>query len=160
MVANHGQSKKYYHKVVGVNSRLDSIQAAILDIKLRQLDNYNAARNSVAAHYDSAFKNINGLQVPERQHNSTHVFHQYTLQVKDGHREALQKHLAALNVPSMIYYPVPLYKQEAFKHYQNEEFSLPNAETLSENVLSLPIHTEMDGETLDFIVSGVQSFFR
>jgi UDP-2-acetamido-2-deoxy-ribo-hexuluronate aminotransferase len=160
MVANHGQSKKYFHKVVGVNSRLDSIQAAILDIKLKHLDEYSAARNKVANYYDEAFKNIQDLQTPARQYNSTHVFHQYTLQVKNGKRAALQAHLQAAGIPSMIYYPVPLYKQEAFKHYQSEGFSLPVTEALCEAVMSLPIHTEMDDAVLSFITESVKSFFQ
>jgi UDP-2-acetamido-2-deoxy-ribo-hexuluronate aminotransferase len=160
MVANHGQSKKYFHQVVGVNSRLDSIQAAILDIKLKHLDEYSAARNKVANYYDEAFKNIQDLQTPARQYNSTQVFHQYTLQVKDGKRAALQAHLQAAGIPSMIYYPVPLYKQEAFKHYQSEGFSLPVTEALCEAVMSLPIHTEMDDAVLSFITESVKSFFQ
>jgi UDP-2-acetamido-2-deoxy-ribo-hexuluronate aminotransferase len=160
MVANHGQSKKYFHKVVGVNSRLDSIQAAILDIKLKHLDEYSAARNKVANYYDEAFKNIQDLQTPARQYNSTHVFHQYTLQVKNGKRAALQAHLQAAGIPSMIYYPVPLYKQEAFRHYQSEEFSLPITEALCDAVMSLPIHTEMDDAVLSFITESVNSFFQ
>jgi UDP-2-acetamido-2-deoxy-ribo-hexuluronate aminotransferase len=160
MVANHGQSKKYFHQVVGVNSRLDSIQAAILDIKLKHLDEYSAARNNVANYYDKAFKNIQDLQTPARQYNSNHVFHQYTLQVKNGKRAALQAHLQEAGIPSMIYYPVPLYKQEAFMHYQSEGFSLPVTEALCEAVMSLPIHTEMDDAVLSFITEKVKSFFQ
>jgi UDP-2-acetamido-2-deoxy-ribo-hexuluronate aminotransferase len=159
-VANHGQSRRYYHDIVGVNSRLDSIQAAILDIKLKHLDEYGAARNNVANYYDKAFENIKDLQTPARQYNSTHVFHQYTLQVKNGKRAALQAHLQAQGIPSMIYYPVPLYKQGAFKHYQSEDFSLPVTEELCESVLSLPIHTEMDEALLGYITEGVTSFFN
>ncbi len=160
MVANHGQSRKYYHQVVGVNSRLDSIQAAILDIKLKHLDTYSIARNEVADFYDNVFKNIEDLQIPVRQNNSTHVFHQYTLQVKNGKRAALQAHLQELGIPSMIYYPVPLYKQEAFKHYRAEDFKLPNTEALCDSVVSLPIHTEMDEAILSYITEGVKSFFN
>jgi UDP-2-acetamido-2-deoxy-ribo-hexuluronate aminotransferase len=160
MVANHGQKKKYFHQVVGVNSRLDSIQAAILNIKLKHLDEYSNARNKVADFYDNAFKNITALQTPVRQHNSTHVFHQYTLQVKNGKREALQAYLQAEGIPSMIYYPVPLYKQEAFKHYQSDDFSLPVTENLCKSVMSLPIHTEMDENTLSYITNTVKAFFE
>jgi UDP-2-acetamido-2-deoxy-ribo-hexuluronate aminotransferase len=159
MVANHGQSKKYYHQVVGVNSRLDSIQAVILDVKLKRLDTYSAARNNTANYYDYAFKNIAELQTPVRQPNSTHVFHQYTLQVKSNQRTALQAHLQKQGIPSMIYYPVPLYKQEAFKHYQSEGFFLPVTEKLCQSVVSLPIHTEMDEALLSYITEGVISFF-
>ena len=158
MVANHGQRKKYYHEVVGVNSRLDSLQAGILDVKLKRLDKYSAARGKVAKAYDKAFKEINGLEAPKRQRNSTHVFHQYTLLVNNSKREALQKHLFDAGVPSMIYYPVPLYKQEAFKHYWNGK-ELVVTEQLCQEVLSLPIHTEMDNTTLNYIIESVKSFF-
>jgi UDP-2-acetamido-2-deoxy-ribo-hexuluronate aminotransferase len=160
MVANHGQKRRYYHDVIGVNSRLDSVQAAILDVKLKHLDAYNAARNKVANYYDNAFKNIEALQTPLRQYNSTHVFHQYTLQVKNEQREALQAHLMGKKIPSMIYYPVPLYKQNAFKHYQPDNFALPITEELCRSVMSLPIHTEMDESLLAYITEGVTSFFR
>ena len=158
MVANHGQRQKYYHEAVGVNSRLDSLQAGILDVKLKRLDKYSAARGKVAKAYDKGFKEINGLETPKRQRNSTHVFHQYTLLVKDNKREALQKHLADAGVSSMIYYPVPLYKQEAFKHYWNGK-ELAVTEQLCQQVLSLPIHTEMDNTTLNYIIESVKSFF-
>lgn len=159
MIANHGQNERYYHAVVGVNSRLDTIQAAILDIKLKHLDEYAAARRSVAAFYDDAFKNIEEIKTPARARNSTHVFHQYTVQIDDGKRAGLQKHLAAKGVPSMIYYPVPLYKQKAFENWVAPDFNLPNTEKLCQSVLSLPIHTEMNDETLSFISGGVKEFF-
>lgn len=160
MIANHGQAKRYYHSVIGVNSRLDSIQAAILKIKLKHLDEYCAARQRAARKYDEAFAEIEGLQTPARAKNSTHVFHQYTLQVKNGKREALQKHLDARGVPSMIYYPVPLYKQEAFKEFVAPGFCLPATEKLCDSVLSLPIHTEMREETQNYIVESVRGFFE
>jgi dTDP-4-amino-4,6-dideoxygalactose transaminase len=160
MIANHGQRKKYYHDVVGVNSRLDSLQAAILNVKLAHLDEYSSARQAVAAYYDQAFVGIEGLQTPARQHNSTHVFHQYTLLVKDGKREELQRHLEERGIPSMIYYPVPLYEQEAFLPCVPANFRLPVTETLCESVLSLPIHTEMDENLLEYISSSVKSFFN
>jgi dTDP-4-amino-4,6-dideoxygalactose transaminase len=160
MIANHGQRKKYYHDVVGVNSRLDSLQAAILNVKLAHLDEYSSARQAVAAYYDQAFIGIEGLQTPARQHNSTHVFHQYTLLVKDGKREELQRHLEERGIPSMIYYPVPLYEQEAFLPCVPANFRLPVTETLCESVLSLPIHTEMDENLLEYISSSVKSFFN
>jgi UDP-2-acetamido-2-deoxy-ribo-hexuluronate aminotransferase len=161
MVANHGQSKRYYHDTVGINSRLDSLQAAILNIKLAHLDEYNKARASAAAHYDKVFRKIKGLVVPLRQKNSTHVFHQYTLRVKEGRREDLQKHLGELGIPSMIYYPVALYEQKAFADYWKEgRKGLKVTETLCAEVMSLPIHTEMSKELLDYICNGVQSFFE
>jgi dTDP-4-amino-4,6-dideoxygalactose transaminase len=160
MIANHGQSKRYYHSLIGVNSRLDSIQAAILNIKLKKLDEYCDARRRVADAYDAALEGIEALQTPVREPNSTHVFHQYTLQVKNGKRDELQKHLEREGVPSMIYYPVPLYKQEAFAGFVSEELRLPVTEKLCDSVLSLPIHTEMTEEVLTKIINGVRSFFE
>ncbi len=159
MVANHGQSERYYHDVIGVNSRLDSIQAAILEVKLKHLDEYCAARSRAASAYDDAFSDIDGLQTPQRQSNSTHVFHQYTLQVGGHKREGLQQHLQGHGIPSMIYYPVPLYRQKAYSTYVASDFVLPVTEELCDSVLSLPIHTEMNNELLEFITSKVRSFF-
>ena len=159
MIANHGQAEKYYHSVIGVNSRLDSIQAAILNVKLKYLDEYCAARSRAAAVYDNAFSEIDALQTPSRQPNSTHVFHQYTLQVGGGRRDDLQRHLQSCGVPSMIYYPVPLYRQEAYSQYVASNFILPVTEALCDSVLSLPIHTEMNDELLEFISQSVVSFF-
>ena len=160
MIANHGQNERYYHALVGVNSRLDTIQAAVLDIKLKYLDEYAAARWKAADFYDDAFKNIEQLQTPARARNSTHVFHQYTLRVKNETRAALQKHLEAAGVPAMIYYPVPLYRQAAFAEYVAPDFRLPETEKLCAEVLSLPIHTEMTEELLAFISQQVKDFFN
>lgn len=160
VIANHGQSERYYHSVIGVNSRLDTIQAAILDIKLKHLDEYAAARQSAAKFYDDAFRDIEELQTPVRAKNSTHVFHQYTLQAKNGKRAGLQKHLAENGVPSMIYYPVPLYRQKAFNEFAAPNFSLPTTEKLCDSVLSLPIHTEMTEDLLEFISKQVKTFFE
>ena len=159
MIANHGQAKKYFHSVIGVNSRLDSIQAAILSVKLKYLDEYCAARQLVAAGYDAAFSEIDELQIPARQPNSTHVFHQYTLQIKNGKREALKHYLTANGVPSMVYYPLPLYRQDAFRQFVTPDFLLPITEKLCESVLSLPIDTEMTYETLNVITRSVKDFF-
>ena len=159
MIANHGQSERYYHSVIGVNSRLDTIQAAILDIKLKHLDEYAAARRNAAAFYDDAFRNIEELQTPVRAENSTHVFHQYTLQVGGGKRGDLQEHLQKNGVPSMIYYPVPLYRQKAFADSVAPDFSLPVTEKLCDSVLSLPIHTEMSEDLLEYISKQVKTFF-
>ncbi len=158
-IANHGQSRRYYHDLVGVNSRLDSIQAAILDIKLRHLDDYAAARRRAADYYDQAFAGIDALKTPRRAPYSTHVFHQYTLQVLDGRRDALQAFLKEQGVPTMIYYPVPLYEQQAFKPFSKGIDHLPATDALCKNVLSLPMHTEMDGETLEYIAENVRRFF-
>ena len=159
MIANHGQEKKYYHKVLGCNSRLDTIQAAILNIKLQHLDEYSAARNKMAAYYDAAFLAINELEVPKRQHNSTHVFHQYTLKVKNGTRNQLQSYLSDKGIPSMIYYPLPLYKQEAFEQFVSADFKLDTTELLCNEVLSLPIHTEMNVDDINYICTSIKSFF-
>ena len=160
MIANHGQEKKYYHKVLGCNSRLDTIQAAVLKVKLKYLDEYSNARNEMASYYDENLKNIEGLEIPVRAPYSNHVFHQYTLKVKNGKRDQLQKYLADKNIPSMIYYPLPLYKQEAFKQYVPEGFSLPVTEQLCKDVISLPIHTEFDKDSSDRVISEIKNFFQ
>jgi len=159
MIGNHGQAKKYYHSVIGVNSRLDSLQAAILNVKLRHLDDYCVARQAAAAKYDAAFGAIKGLQVPKREPTSTHVFHQYTLLVAGGRRDALKQHLEEKGIPAMIYYPLPLYRQDAFRQFVPEGFELPVTESLCDSVLSLPIHTEMDDATQMFIIESVSEFF-
>lgn len=159
MVANHGQSKQYYHEVVGVNSRLDAIQAAILNVKLKRLDQYGAARRTAADRYDAAFADINSLITPVRAANSSHVFHQYTLRVTDGRRNALKAFLAENDVPSMIYYPVPLYRQLAFEQYWNGE-EQHVTETLCREVISLPMHTELDPAQQQIIIDAVRAFFQ
>ncbi|MBC7886175.1 MAG: DegT/DnrJ/EryC1/StrS family aminotransferase [Saprospiraceae bacterium] len=158
-IANHGQSVRYYHDVVGCNSRLDSIQAAILSVKLRNLDGYCNSRIKVADFYDASFADTEALETPYRASYSTHVFHQYTLKVKDGRRDQLKKYLDDQNIPNMIYYPVPLYKQEAFKASSNGLEFLPVTEELCREVISLPIHTEMDDMQLNYITDKVKTFF-
>lgn len=155
MIANHGQSKRYYHDRIGVNSRLDSLQAAILRIKLRKLDEYSTARQSAAAYYDKAFATCELLETPVRAENSTHVFHQYTLKVLNGKRDALHEALNEKGIPNMIYYPVALHMQEAYKddRYPNGHF--PVTEELVNQVISLPMHTELDKEQLEYITSSV-----
>lgn len=161
MIASHGQNKRYYHQCIGVNSRLDSIQAAVLDIKLAKLDIYVGARQEVAAFYDQSFEKIEGVQRPVRQHNSSHVFHQYTLKVPADKRADLQAYLKEKGIPSMIYYPVGLNEQEAFKDIIDpSKNSFPVTEQLCKEVLSLPIHTEMDAEQLKFISEAFCSFFE
>ena len=160
MIANHGQEKKYYHKVLGCNSRLDTIQAAVLNVKINHLDTYSNARGEMASLYDLGFNAVDELEIPKRQFNSSHVFHQYTLKVKNGKRGDLQKYLSSKGIPSMIYYPLPLYKQEAFQQFVSAEFRLLTSETLCEQVLSLPIHTEINMSHVDYIIGSVQSFFR
>jgi len=157
-IANHGQVRRYYHDVVGCNSRLDGIQAAILDIKLRYLDAYAAARQRAAHSYDQAFQDLPGVHIPWRQPNSTHVFHQYTLIVEDGKRDLLQEYLQSKGIPTMIYYPLPLYHQDAFKPFTEVSY-LPVTDHLCKTVISLPMHTELSDEQLDFISSTVKAFF-
>ncbi|MEO8067063.1 MAG: DegT/DnrJ/EryC1/StrS family aminotransferase [Flavobacteriales bacterium] len=159
-VCNHGSDVRYYHEVVGVNSRLDALQAAVLRIKLKHLDEYAAARNAVAAHYDKAFAGMEHIRTPERSASSTHVFHQYTLRVLGGHRDDLKKHLEANGVPAMIYYPVPCHLQNAYKSDRFAEGSLPVTEQLTHEVLSLPMSTELDNEQLAHITATVKSYFN
>ena len=158
MVANHGQSKRYYHDVVGCNSRLDTIQAAILEIKLKHLDSYIDARRRVANAYDAAFAANSKIETPYRHSRSKHVFHQYTLILEGLDRNALQAYLAAHNIPSMIYYPVPAHRQKMFQNTFDQTWNLPATDWLTERVISLPIHTEMDDEQLQFITSKVLEF--
>jgi len=159
MIANHGQIKRYYHAMVGCNSRLDTMQAAILDVKLRYLNQFADARRQAADFYDKALHSISEIQTPRRHSNATHVFHQYTMQVKNGKRDALREHLQKEGIPTMIYYPVPLYKQQAFSAFAPPGFSLPVTEMLCESVLSLPVHTEMSEALLSFIAGKVEDFF-
>ena len=160
MIANHGQEKKYYHKLTGCNSRLDSIQAAVLDIKLKYLDIYSKSRNKMANIYDQNFSEISEIITPKRQYNSSHVFHQYTIKVKDNLRDKLFNFLKKNNIPSMIYYPIPLYKQEAFKNYIDNNIEINNIEFLCKSVLSLPIHTEIDNSSQNLIIDKVIEFFK
>lgn len=158
MIASHGQSKRYYHDVVGCNSRLDAIQAAILDIKLRSLDEYIAARQNAADFYDAAFAGNEKIVTPYRDPSNTHVFHQYTLLLKGIDRDALHNFLAGEGVPSMIYYPVPAHRQKMFDAFGGSDYQLPVTDWLTERVISLPIHTELDEEQQAFIVAKVLEF--
>lgn len=158
MMANHGQSKQYYHDVVGCNSRLDSIQAAILDIKLRHLDEYCDARRKVADYYDNAFAGNPKIKTPFRAAYSRHVFHQYTLILEGVDRNGLKQFLADNNIPAMIYYPVPGHKQKMFEQFNTASQVMPVTDWLTERVISLPIHTEMDEEQLNFITTKVLEF--
>jgi UDP-2-acetamido-2-deoxy-ribo-hexuluronate aminotransferase len=158
MIANHGQSERYYHDVVGCNSRLDTIQAAVLCIKLKQLDTYIAARNNVAAYYDRELSKIPGIQVPVRTPFSNHVFHQYTMQLTGIDRDALNKYLATKDIPSMIYYPVPGHKQKMFASFGLANTEMPITDKLTTKVLSLPIHTEMEESQLELICNTIKEF--
>ncbi|MFM2019331.1 MAG: hypothetical protein RL007_2987 [Bacteroidota bacterium] len=160
MIANHGQSVQYYHDSIGVNSRLDSMQAAILRIKLRHLDSYAAARNNAADYYDKAFAGHPKLKTPKRAKNTNHVFHQYTLQLIGADRTALKEFLASKEIPMMIYYPVPLHLQKAYLDPRYKQGDFPVTEQLCSSVFSLPMHTELDEETLKYITDSVKEFLK
>ena len=160
MIANHGQQVKYHHKVIGCNSRLDTIQAVVLNAKLKHLDEYCRARYEAAQYYSSRLQDVAGIVVPEELPASTHVYHQYTLKVLDGKRDALKQYLADGSIPSMIYYPLPLQKQEAFQHITRSAGALDVAERLANSVLSLPIHTEMTEAEQDLVIDRIKDFFK
>jgi dTDP-4-amino-4,6-dideoxygalactose transaminase len=155
MIAHHGQSVQYVHDVLGVNSRLDTIQAAVLKVKLKHLEEYAAARNKAADFYDVAFANHPKLKTPIRVKNSTHVFHQYTLQLIGVDRKLLREQLAERGIPAMIYYPIPLHEQNAYKSDRFKKEDFPITEKLCATVLSLPMHTEMDEEMLKYITDNL-----
>lgn len=157
-IANHGMSKRYHYRQIGINSRLDSIQAAVLDVKLNYLDQYIGARQTAAGVYDRGLSGIREITVPVRVPYSSHSFHQYTITVTEQRTE-LQQFLLAKGIPSMIYYPVPLHLQEAYQYLGYLKGDFPVAEELSEQVLSLPMHTELTSEQLNYIVSSVCEFF-
>ncbi len=159
-IANHGMKVRYYHDEIGVNSRLDTLQAAILRVKLKYLSHYNAARKSVADFYDGALAGSPFIMVPERAGYSSHIFHQYTIKVKNGKRDDLKKFLESVKIPSMIYYPVPLHIQEAYGYLGYKESDFPVTSALSNEVLSLPIHPDFEQDQLDYIVSNVLKFFE
>jgi len=160
MIANHGQIKKYYHEVIGCNSRLDTIQAAILDVKLKYLDTYCEARQNAAGYYTFNLSEIQELETPIISNFTNHVFHQYTLKIKSGGREALKTFLEQNEIPAMIYYPIPLNQQNAFKAISKIVGNLENTNKLCESVLSLPIHTEMSIENQDFIINKIKLFYK
>ncbi len=158
VIVNHGMEVRYYHDSIGVNSRLDSIQAAILRIKLRQLDQYAQARRAAADYYDYAFANNPKLLTPKRAGNSTHVFHQYTLITRDVDRFGLQEFLQSKDIPAMVYYPVPMHMQKAYTDPRYKEGDFPVTEELSRCVISLPMHTELDDEQLKYISTSVLEY--
>ncbi|MFZ6023677.1 MAG: DegT/DnrJ/EryC1/StrS family aminotransferase [Bacteroidota bacterium] len=158
MVANHGQQKRYYHEVVGCNSRLDSIQAAILNIKLKKLDTYNAARQSVAAYYNDAFAGNEKITTPYVAPYSKHVYHQYTMLLNGVNRDGLVSYLSEYKIPSMIYYPVPGHRQDMFNSFRLPAYDLQTTDWLTERVISLPVHTEMDAEQLEYITQHVLNY--
>ncbi|MDX1407309.1 MAG: DegT/DnrJ/EryC1/StrS family aminotransferase, partial [Saprospiraceae bacterium] len=158
-ICNHGMSRRYYHDRLGVNSRLDAFQAAVLSIKLRRLDAYTRARQTAADYYDSRLNGLPGVKIPVRHPRSTHIFHQYTLQISDGRRDALKEYLRSAGIPSMIYYPVPLQEQRAFLELVRTPVSLDNTNQLCDTVLSLPMHTELTEDQLDYICDTIHAFF-
>jgi UDP-2-acetamido-2-deoxy-ribo-hexuluronate aminotransferase len=159
-ITNHGMQVRYYHDTIGVNSRLDTIQAAVLRVKLRHLDAFNEARQRAAAYYDTALAALPGITLPFRADNSTHIFHQYTLRIANGDRDKMRECLENEGIPSMIYYPVPLHRQKAYAHlgYGTDDF--PVTGRLSGEVLSLPMHTELEDEQLEYITDCIRSEFK
>lgn len=160
MTTVHGQSEKYHHQIIGCNSRLDTLQAAVLNSKLRYIDQFISSRQTVARAYDKGLADVGTLRLPTCIPASTHVYHQYTIRVLDGSREALQSYLKDQGIPSLVYYPVPMQEQTAFKVHVRHGGDLSVAKRLSQTVLSLPIHTEMDGEMLEYIVEKIRFFYH
>lgn len=159
MIANHGQSKKYLHELIGVNSRLDSLQAAILNVKLKYLNEYILKRQSIAKYYDDNLADIEHLFIPQRTNNSTHTYHQYTLRILDNKRDALKNFLQEKGIPSMIYYPMPVHHQDAYKNWNIGRGGVAVSERLCKEVLSIPIHTELKEDELEYIVRSIKEFF-
>ncbi|HMX04129.1 MAG TPA: DegT/DnrJ/EryC1/StrS family aminotransferase [Chitinophagales bacterium] len=159
IICDHGSSRKYYYDAIGVNSRLDSMQAAILRVKLRNLDIYNMRRIASADQYDALLNVIPGITIPTRVQNATHVFHQYTIRVKK-HRDALKDHLQSKGIPSMIYYPVPLHVSDAYRIYGYQQGDFPVSEMVATEVLSLPMHSELDAEQINFICGEIAAFMQ
>ncbi len=159
-VVNHGMKVRYYHDKIGVNSRLDSIQAAVLNIKLKHLDEYNLLRKSAADYYDNAFVNCPHIIIPHRLSYSSHVFHQYSIQITDGRRNNLQEYLNTKGIPAMIYYPVAIHLQDAYKDFQFDKSNFKVSDKVSDTIISLPMHTELDKEQLKYISNSVLGFFK
>lgn len=160
MIANHGQSIRYHHDLVGCNSRLDTLQAAVLNVKLKKLDEYIAARQKAAAYYSDAFSQTPEITPPYIAPYTNHVFHQYTIQLEGKNRDELNTYLASFNVPSMLYYPVPAHKQKMFEAFSGSSYDLPVTDWLTRRVISLPMHTELDEEQLEFITEKVKKFIN
>ena len=161
MIATHGQSRKYHHDVIGCNSRLDTLQAAILNVKLKYLDDFIEARQQAAAYYDEQLRALSDcIVLPAVSHYSTHVYHQYTIQIKQGKRDELKQFLLEKDIPSMVYYPLPLHHQKAFKDIIRIGSDLSQSEQLTQSVLSLPMHTELNREQQDYIIGSIKQFFN
>jgi UDP-2-acetamido-2-deoxy-ribo-hexuluronate aminotransferase len=157
-IANHGMKVKFYHNHVGVNSRLDSLQAAILRVKLKHLDEFNLARQKAANIFDNALRDINNITIPFRNRNSTHIFHQYTIKLNNINRTKLRDYLQSKGIPTMIYYPVPMHMQNAYRHLGYREKDFPVTEDLCKRVLSLPMHTELTEEQINYIARNIKEF--
>lgn len=158
MIASHGQSMKYFHEMVGCNSRLDTIQAAVLSVKLKYLNEYTKARQKAAEFYDNGLAGIKGITIPQRQKNSTHVFHQYTIKVSEGKRDGLKQFLLDNDIQTMVYYPRPLQRQQAFRGIVRYGDNLDISEQLSNEVLSIPMHTELTEETQQYIIDKIKEY--
>jgi dTDP-4-amino-4,6-dideoxygalactose transaminase len=160
MLANHGQSAKYNHKIVGCNSRLDTLQAAVLEVKLKYMNRFTEARRRVAQRYDQYLRLLDEIQIPAKASYSTHVYHQYTVRVKDGRRDAFAGYLRENGIPATVYYPLPVHEQEAYKWIARISGDVNIATQLSREVISLPIHTEMTDDEQGYIIETVTGFFR
>lgn len=158
IISNHGQRVKYYHDLIGVNSRLDTLQAAILDVKIKHIKKYEKSRQAVGDNYDKELSGLPFLSIPVRSANSSHVFHQYTLQLKGIDRDDFRQYLESHGIPTMVYYPVPLHFQKAYQIIGIGKGAFPTSEELSENVISLPIHTEMDNDQLSYICEKIRDY--
>jgi len=159
-IANHGMRERYHYSDIGINSRLDTIQAAILNVKLKYLDLFNEARRAFAGYYDESFSGCTSIVIPERVPYSSHIFHQYTIRVRNSKRDALRDFLGKAGIPSMIYYPGPLHTQEAYRFLGYRESDFPVTSELCSEVLSLPMHPDMEQDQLDYIVVNVLKFFE
>ncbi|HEY9123292.1 MAG TPA: DegT/DnrJ/EryC1/StrS family aminotransferase [Bacteroidales bacterium] len=160
LIANHGMAVKYEHEIPGVNSRLDTIQAAILNVKLKYLDNYISARQKAAAQYSEALKKVKGIKLPEKVKTSTHTYNQYSIIVEKANRDELKKYLEDKGIPTMIYYPKALHQQKAFVQYVTDTKHLKNTEMICGKILSLPMHTELDEEQIKYVTENIIQFFK
>jgi dTDP-4-amino-4,6-dideoxygalactose transaminase len=159
-IANHGMKVRYHYNDIGVNSRLDTIQAAILRVKLKYLSRFNESRRAVAGMYDKAFSECQQITIPERVTYSSHIFHQYTIRVKNGKRDGLKSYLETKKIPSMVYYPGPLHMQEAYSYLKYKENDFPVTNMLCKEVLSLPMHPDMEQDQINYITDNILEFFR
>ena len=160
LLANHGQTEKYHHKIIGCNSRLDSVQAAILNVKLKYMESFTERRIQLAERYNQTLKSCPDIVIPEKYPFSTHVYHQYTIQIKNNKRDALRTFLKEKGIPSMVYYPFPVYEQEAYKWVAHQTDRLTESKRLCNEVLSLPVHSEMTNDMQSFIINTIRQFFN